>query len=432
MLLEDFNFTKKIFKGNIVHTPTMNGFEIIEHGYIIVENGKVESIEKELPLKYVDYPIRNYDKKLIIPGFIDLHLHSVQYPNRGLCLDLPLMDWLFTCTFPAESKFRDITYAKNVYANFIKQLWKSGTTRAVIYDSVFCKSAELLIDMLINSGLNAYVGKANMDINVPFYLLEGTKQSLIDTERFIVNTKGRSNKVKPAIYPRFVPSSTPKLLEGLGELAKKYQVPVISHISESIHELKIVKEMYPDFKNYADIYDNYGLLGQTPTIMAHAIYSNEEERKLLKENGVWVAHCPVSNFNLGSGLMPARLFIDEGLKLGLGSDIGAGAEMGIAESIRMAIATSKMVWLLSGEKLEPLKLHEAFYLGTKGGGSFFGNVGSFEPGYEFDALIIDDSPLLDMDYTIEERIQRFIYIGNDDYIISRYINGENIPEPHFS
>lgn len=430
--MEDFSFTKKIFKGNIVHTPTMDGFKIIEHGYIIVEDGKVESIEKELPLKYKDYPIRNFSSKLIIPGFVDLHLHSVQYPNRGLCLDLPLMDWLLKCAFPSESKFRNIEYAKKVYSNFIKELWKAGTTRSVIYDSVFCKSAELLVDMLINSGMSAYVGKANMDINAPDYLLENTNQSLIDTERFIINTQGRSKKVKPAIYPRFIPSSSPKLLQGLGELASKYKVPVISHLSESIHELNIVKKMYPDFENYADIYNYYGLLGQTPTIMAHAVYSNEEERKLLKKNNVWVAHSPISNFNLGSGLMPTRLFINEGLKVGLGSDIGAGAEMGISESIRMAIATSKMVWLMSGEKLQPLRTHEAFYLGTKGGGSFFGKVGSFEPGYEFDALIIDDTPLLDMEYTVEERIQRFIYIGSSDMIISRYVNGENIPEPFFT
>ena len=424
--------TKGIFRGHIVYTSTKDKFEIVENGYIVVsEDGKVESVSKELPIQYQDQPIHNVGNKLIIPGLTDLHIHSGQYPNRGLCLDLPLMDWLLDCTYPVEAKLKDLDFARSMYAKFIRNLWRGGNLRNVIYDTIFVESTKLLVDMFILSGMGAYIGKASMDINAPDYLREDTEQSLYDNEQFILETRNRSTLVKPAIYPRFIPSCSSKLLRGLGQLAIKYNVPVISHLSESIHEIKMVKELYPEFPTYADIYNHYGLLGQTPTVMAHGVYSNDRERKLLKEKGVWVAHSPSSNFNLGSGLMPARKFINEGIILGLASDIGASADISIMKSMNYAIATSKLIWLYSGETLAPLKTHEAFYLGTKGGGSFFGKVGSFEPGYDFDALVIDDEPLLDMDYTIHERIERFIYIGRDDFIVSRFISGKPLPEPFF-
>lgn len=421
-----------IYKGHIVHTPTKDKFEIFENGYIIVdENGKVDSILKTLPMKYQDRPITNYGNKLIIPAFTDLHIHSGQYPNRGLCLDLPLMDWLIKCTFPIESKFRNQNLARNVYSKFIKQLWKNGNLRSVVYDTTFVESTKILFDMFILSGMSAYIGKASQDVNVPDYIKENTEQSLIDNEMFILETKNRSNLVKPAIYPRFAPSCSPKLLSGLGELSQKYNVPVISHLSESLSEIELVNELYPGFPTYADIYNYYGLLGQEPTVMAHCVYSDERERKLLKENDVWVAHSPNSNLNLGSGLMQTRKFIDEGLKVALASDIGASAQISIHIAMNTAIATSKIVWLYSNEELEPIKTHEAFYFGTKGGGSFFGKVGSFEKGYEFDALVIDDNELLDMEYTIQERVERFIYLGKSEFIISRYLSGNRIPEPIF-
>ena len=135
--------------------------------------------------------------------------------------------------------------------------------------------------------------------------------------------------------------------------------------------------------------------------------------------------------NLASGLMPVRIFINNGIKVGLGSDIGASADISILRSMYTAIAVSKIIWLYSNERLMPLKTYEAFYMGTKAGGSFFGKVGSFEKDYEFDALVIDDSELCDMDYTLEERIERLIYLGKEEYIATRFMSGNIIPEPNF-
>jgi guanine deaminase len=425
------HYKTQIYKGHIIDTPTMEQYRIYENGYIVVEDGKVVDVFATLPEAYLDIPVSNYGDNIIIPGFNDLHIHAPQFPNRGLCLDEPLMEWLFDCTFPLEAKFIDLEFAKKVYRVLIKELWKVGNLRSLIYNTIHYDATLLLFDMLVQSGLGGYIGKVNMDIESPEYLRESTKQSLLETEQFIIETLYKSDLVKPIIAPRFVPSCSPELLTGLGQLAQKYQVPVMSHLSEELNEIKIVKQMYPSFPTYGSIYNYFGLFGQTPTVMAHCIYSNKEERALMKKNGVWAAHCPSSNLNLGSGLMPVRIFLNEGIKVGLGSDVAGGGTLSMFPSIIDAISTSKLVWLFSGKMLTPLSSSEAFYMATKGSGSFFGNVGSFEPGNDFDALVIDDHDILQLDYNLQERIERLLYVGSHENIIARFVQGRNLPEPIF-
>jgi guanine deaminase len=424
-------FKTQIYKGHIIDTPTMEQFRIIENGYIVVTDGKVVDVFSTLPEAYQNIPVSNYGDNIIIPGFNDLHIHAPQFPNRGLCLDDPLIEWLFKCTFPLEAKFIDLDFAKDVYKVLIRELWAVGNLRSLIYNTIHYDATMLLFDMMIQSGLGGYIGKVNMDIEAPEYLKENTLQSLRETEQFIIETQRKSEIVKPIIAPRFVPSCSPELLSGLGQLAQKYQVPVMSHLSEEIEEIKIVKQMYPKFPNYGSIYNYYGLFGQTPTVMAHCVYSNNEERALMKRNGVWAAHCPTSNFNLGSGVMPLRLFLNEGINVGLGSDVAGGGSLSMFPSMVAAMSTSKLVWLFSNKTLQPLSSSEAFYLATKGSGSFFGNIGSFEPGNDFDALVVDDHEMLDLEYSIQDRIERLIYIGSKDNIIARFVQGRNIPEPIF-
>ena len=269
-----------------------------------------------------------------------------------------------------------------------------------------------------------------MDRNTAEYLTEDTSQSLKETLEIIEEYKNKSDLVKPIITPRFAPTCTPNLLKDLGELAKEHNIPMQSHLSENKSEIEWVKELFPESKNYASVYDEFNLLGQTPTIMAHCVYNTDEEIDLLAEKGVYAAHCPYSNYNLSSGIMPVRKFLNKGVAVGLASDIAGGHSLSIPNVIVGSIEASKMIWLDSNKELAPLKFTEAFYLATKGGGSFFGKVGSFEKGYDFDALVIDDSFLSDInDLTIEERIQKFVYIGDDRNIIERYVQGKQIQEP---
>ncbi len=422
--------SKIVLKGNIAFTPTKDKFETHENSYIIVEDGKVVDICKELDKSYKDYTIQDFSDKLIVPGFIDLHLHAPQYPNRGLGLDKELIPWLETYTFPEEGKYEDLEYSRKVFSKLINELWRVGTTRSVIFASIHKDSTKLLLDMFIESGLGAYVGKVNMDRNTAPYLTENTRASIVDTEEILIEYMNKSSLVKPIVTPRFAPTCTEELLESLGNLAVDYKIPVQSHLNENKSEVVWVKELFPNSKNYASVYDEFNLFGQTNTIMAHCIYNTDEEIKLMAKNGVYAAHCPYSNYNLSSGIMPVRKFLNKGVSVGLASDISGGNSLSISNIIGGTIQASKMVWVYQDKELTPLTFSEGFFLGTKGGGSFFGKVGSFEKSYDFDALVIDDSSLSDInEISIEERLQKFIYLGDDRHIIERYVQGRKIEEP---
>jgi len=242
---------------------------------------------------------------------------------------------------------------------------------------------------------------------------------------------GLSSKVRLILTPRFIPSCTPEMLTELGELAHGLRLPVQSHLSENRSEIDWVRQLEPESSCYADAYLRYGLLGATPTLMAHCCYSAGEELRLLKENNVTVVHCPTSNSNLASGIAPVRMFLDSGISVALGTDISAGHNLSMLRVMQYAVQVSKLHYARSGGKVPYLTLSEVFWLATKAGGSFFGRVGSFESGYEFDALVVDDSYLNYDRYSLEHRIQRYVYLGDDRDIRVRFCCGVQLPEPPF-
>lgn len=418
-----------VLQGDIIYTENREEFISWEDSYLVVEGGKVAGIYRELGEEHRAYPIKDYRGKLIVPGFVDLHLHAPQFPNQGLGMDRELLPWLETYTFPEESKYKDLAYADQVYSKFVKALWSVGTTRSVIFSSIHKEATKLLMDKMIEAGLGAYVGKVNMDRNSPEELTEATDVSILETEELILEYKDKSDLVKPIITPRFVPSCSKELMEGLGKLAVNYGLPVQSHLCENVSEVEWVGELHPEHRTYGDVYNAYQLFGQTNTIMAHCIYNSDDEIRLMADNSVFAAHCPYSNYNLSSGIMPVRRFLEEKVPVGLGSDIAGGNVLGIFGVMAGAIQASKMKWIESQGQLEPLSSSEAFFLGTKGGGSFFGKVGSFEEGYEFDALVIDDGDLRIGELSLEERIQKFIYTGSEKNIQVRYVKGQELGEP---
>ncbi len=419
------------YKGNIIWSSQLGKLQSIEKGYIIVQDNNIKGVFSYLPAQYNNITLKDFGNKLIIPGFVDLHLHAPQFANRGMGMDKELLQWLEKYTFPEEGKFSSLDYAKTIYKELIKEIWKQGITRSVIFSSIHKNSTRLLLDYFIKAGLGAYIGKVAMDRNCPDYLIQPTEVILEETEEIIIAYNNKSNLVKPIITPRFIPTCTPSLLKKLGELAYKYNIPIQSHISENFREIEWVKNLHPEFENYAEIYNHYGCFGQVPTVMAHCIYNTEEEIDLMNKNGVYAAHCPDANYNLANGIMPARKFLDKDVKVGLGTDIGAGHKLSIKDTMVSAIQASKLKWLKSNKTLKWLTIEEAFYLGTKGGGSFFGKVGSFEEGFEFDALIIDDTPLGTTNISLKERLERFIYIGDDRNITHRFVGGKDISKPNF-
>jgi len=421
----------KIVKGNIIYTKDPNRFTVIEDGYIVTIDGKIKEVSNKLTEDYSNIYIQDFGDKLIVPGMNDLHFHAPQYRNIGIGIDKELIPWLNSYTLPEEAKFKELNYAENIYKKVIKNLWDHGTTRISLFSTIHKEGTKLLIDLFNSSGLSAFIGKVNMDMNSPDYLIESAEQSLEDTEEIIKYCHGKSNLVKPIITPRFVPSCSSKLMQGLGNLAKKYNLPVQSHLSENIEEIRWVKELFPKSKFYGDVYKEFNLFGQTPTLMAHCIHSPEEELKLIKENNITVVHCPISNLNIGSGIMPCRKYLNAGISIALGTDVSGGSSYSIFKTIAYTIQLSKLYWQQSNKAYSFLSTSEAFYLATKSGGSFFGKVGSFENGYEFDALVIDDSNLENEGYSISERLERFIYLGDNRNIICRYVRGEIVNEPIF-
>lgn len=419
-----------IVKGNIIFTKELGKYEIFETGYIVVEGKLVKGVFKEIPEKYSKLKILNYGHALIIPGFVDIHSHAPQFPNLGLGLDKELMPWLDSYTFPEEKKYSDSGYAKKVYSAFVRSLWKYGTTRSCVFATIHKNTTKLLMDLFAEAGLGAYVGKVNMNRNAPEYLLESSEASIDSTEELLEEYGHKYELVKPIITPRFVPTCSFELLKSLGELSKKYNVPVQSHLSENLSEISFVKKLNPKLKNYASVYDEAGLFGELPTIMAHCVWLEEDEIDLMVRKKVFVAHCPNSNSNLSSGIASIRKLLEKGLNIGIATDVSGGHSVSMMNAIASSAMVSKLKWLESNKADKPLTTAELFYLATKGGGKFFGKVGSFEEGYEFDALIIDDCNLsIFKPLSIEERLEKFIYTGDDRNIKERYVAGKKIEEP---
>ena len=420
---------KKIYKAHILFTKEKDRFEVFENGYIAVEDGIVKGVASNLKdLGCEGAKVTDFGDKLLIPAMNDMHVHAPQVHNQGVAMDLELLPWLQNYTFPEESKYADVEYAERMYRRFMHTQWLFGTMRSVVFGTMHTESTRVLMHLYQEAGMGALVGKVGMNRNCPDTLTEGVEAYVEGQESLIAEFGDDNALVRPIITPRFVPSCTPDLLKACGELANKYQLPVQSHLSENTSEIAWVAELEPESESYGDAYNRYGLFGQTPTIMAHCVWTNGAELELMKKNKVMVAHCPTSNFNLSSGLAPVRSFLDEGLPIGLGSDISGGHDLNMFRMLVYAIQVSKMHYQLDKSKAF-LTLPEIFWIATKSAGSFFGKVGSFEPGYEFDALVIDDSVLYPAEYSLQHRLERFIYVGDDRQIAHRFCRGQEVPEP---
>ena len=414
---------KYVVKGIFIDTISSDNLRI-RKGYLLIENGLIQEFSEDNPDKTIK--LYDYSEKLIIPGLSDLHLHAPQYSYVCTGMDLELLDWLYSYTFPEEAKYGDLDYAKKNYEVFVDDLLRSATTRASIFATIHVNSTLLLMDMLEKKKMVAYVGKVAMDRNSPDYYVEENGEK--ETIRFIEECiKKNYTYVKPIITPRFTPSCSDEYMEKLGEITKKYNLTVQSHLSETLDEIDWVKQLRPNDSFYGESYDKYGLFGNGPkTIMAHCVYCPEEEKELIKKNGVYIAHCPTSNTDIASGICPAAMYLRQGYLIGLGSDVAGGHTIDLFEVMRHTIQASKLRYVLVDDTQKPLTLTETFYMATNKGGSFFGKVGVFEKDYEFDALVLDESKINQLrGFNETERLEKFIY-HKDAGIEAKFIRGNKI------
>ena len=418
-----------VVKGNIISSKNPSELTIHENAFLVCAEGLTAGIFPELPEEYASFPLYDYGKCLIIPGLVDLHVHAPQYTYRGLGMDKELLDWLQTYAFPEESRYEDPDYAERAYRIFVEKMRTNATTRACIFATAHVPATLLLMEMLEKSGLITYVGKVSMDRNAPAPLCEESPAvAAAAVEKWLKASLKKYKNTKPMLTPRFIPSCTDDLLTSLGRFQKKYHVPVQSHLSENLSEIAWVRELCPYSSDYGEAYEHFGLFGgNAPTVMAHGVWPGKREFARIKERGVYIAHCPQSNTNIASGIAPVRQYLDAGIHIGLGSDVAGGSSDSIFRAMVDAIQVSKLRWRLITQDDAPITLDEAFYMATAGGGEFFGKVGKFEEGYEFDAIVLDDENLpAPREFSTHERLERIVYLGDDRNIAAKFVAGRKL------
>ncbi|NWS83223.1 GUAD deaminase, partial [Toxostoma redivivum] len=418
----------------------------ILHGHLlgVDDNGTIVFVEHADQLEqlaetwgFKTSDIRQLSKhEFLMPGLVDTHIHAPQYSFTGTRVDLPLLQWLTSYTFPTEAKYQDSGFAEEVYTRVVRRTLKNGTTTACYFATIHTDSSLLLAEIIDKFGQRAFVGKVCMDMNdsVPQYR-EITADSVQETERFVKELlEKKYPRVQPIITPRFGPSCTEDLLNALGDLAQTHDLHVQSHISENEEEVKLVENMFPAYQNYTELYDKNKLL-TSKTVMAHACHLSEEELKLFSLRGAAISHCPNSNFSLRSGVLNVRKVLEHSVKLGLGTDVAGGYSASMLDAIRKTMMASNSLQINKVNETG-ITLEEAFQLATLGGSQALGLdyvIGNFEVGKEFDALLINtkasDSPfdLFSADDFEVIRIGLMIQKKGDDRNISEvYVAGKQV------
>ncbi|KTF98746.1 hypothetical protein cypCar_00014731 [Cyprinus carpio] len=391
-----------------------------------------------------------------MPGMVDTHIHASQYSYTGTALDLPLLEWLNTYTFPVEAKYKDLDFANNVYTKVVRRTLKNGTTTACYFATIHTDASLLLGELADSFGQRALVGKVCMDCNsaVPQYK-ESPRECKEETDRFIkellkkevnngfilihliyyvtlVRVGVTYPNVKPVVTPRFAPSCSSSLLSELGEIANNNKLHIQSHISENKEEVELVKTLFPDCKSYTDVYLKHNLLTDK-TVMAHGCHLTDEELEIFRETGSAISHCPNSNISICSGMLNVRNILNHKVKLGLGTDVAGGYSPSMLDAMRRTIDTSKALTIQDPQH-KTLSFEEVFRLATLGGSealSLDDQIGNFVVGKEFDALRVNvcvpDGPIdLFPGECPKVILEKFLNLGDDRNITEVYVAGRQV------
>lgn len=415
----------KLYHGSIVFSRTAEELASYTDSYLAVDNGTVEGIYPTLPEHLRGAEIIELGGDVLIPAFSDLHVHAPQYPQRGLAMDELLPQWLALHTFPLEARFADMNYARAVYDAFLDDLVEHGTLHAVVFGTIHTEATGYLLERMEARGLDAYVGKVNMDCDSPAPLLETTEGSLRETEDFLARYAA-NRFAKPILTPRFAPTCSRELLFGLGALGQKYGVGLQTHVVESLWEAAEAVRRFPDCSCDTEIYERAGLLDGGPVVAAHFIFPSEEDIRILRRHGGWAVQCPDATVSIIAGIMPTAALGDAGIPLALGSDLAAGHSAGIYSQAARAVQLSKIKSFYEPEGNRAISFARAFSMATKQSGALFGRVGSLEPGYRFDALRIGGVEDSFESLTPAEIVERFCYAGETKHIRARYLAGKEL------
>jgi guanine deaminase len=398
-------------------------------GLVICRDGLIQAIGPYAALKSglpADAELADYSGCLITPGFIDTHIHYVQTDIIGV-QGHQLLDWLNEYTFIAEQAFADETVCRETARVFCDELLRHGTTTALVFCSVHTGSVDALFEEAQRRNLRLIAGKVLMDRNAP-EALRDTAQSGYDQSKELIKRWHGRGRALYAITPRFAVSSTPEQLELAGVLWKEHpDVFVQTHISENTDEIAEVRQLFPERRDYLDVYDHYGLIGRR-AVLAHGIYLGERELSRCHETGTALAHCPTSNTFLGSGLFRTRHVKDpkRPVQVGMGTDIGGGTSFSMLATMSEAYKVAQ----LAGH---PIDAVEAFFLATLGGARALAlddRIGTLAPGGEADMVVLDPNatPLLAFrnrrSRSIRETLAVLSTLGDDRAVRATYVAGK--------
>ncbi|MBT00581.1 MAG: guanine deaminase [Oceanospirillaceae bacterium] len=390
-------------------------------GVLWLEDGRIrlaDDADKVLPQLPVGLDVEVFKHHLLIPGFIDTHVH---YPQTEMVAAYGerLLEWLETYTFPVESKFADEAYGREIAARFLDELLRNGTTTALVFGSVHPQSVDAFFTEAQQRRLRMIAGKVMMDRNAPDYLCDTAESSYLDSKALIERWHG-VDRLQYAVTPRFAPTSSDAQLNYAGQLLKEYPgVYLHTHLAENPEECDWVNALFPDSEHYLDAYDQAGLLSRR-SVFAHGIHLCDDSCERLGTSGSAIAHCPSSNLFLGSGLFDLDRMTEHGVHVGIGTDIGGGTSF----SMLQTLADAYKVQALRGQKLDPFR---ALYLATLGGARALDledRIGSFRPGCEADLVALDlhATPFLQFRTQQCKNLFEVLFVLNtlgDDRVIDR-------------
>lgn len=428
---------RSLLRGDILYfteNPADHGraaYCYIENGALLVDNGKIHQIGQNADLTRLiqsGTEVFDYPDGLIMPGFIDTHIH---YPQTDMIASYGehLLQWLEKYTFPTETSFSDFALATGTADFFLNELLRNGTTTACVYGSVHPQSVDAFFSASQRRNMRMICGKVLMDRHAPA-LLRDTPESAYQQSKTLIDRWHHNGRQLYALTPRFAITSSPEQLGKLSLLLQEYpDLWVQTHIAEDKSEVNKVNALYPDAAHYLDVYDRYGLL--TPkSIFAHGIYLTSEEIARLKQAGSGIAFCPSSNMFLGSGLLDLQTLTDAKVNLSLATDVGAGTSFSMLQTMADAYKVAR----LTGSALSSL---QTFYMATLGNARAIKLddwIGSFNIGSEADMIVLDKSctPLLSRRIkhcnNLEEILFIFMILGDDRAVKATWVNGSCVYE----
>ncbi|MEM6254555.1 MAG: guanine deaminase [Cyanobacteria bacterium P01_D01_bin.156] len=415
------------------YVPEIESVRYISDGLMVLNAGHIEAFGNyaDLESDYGEIPITAYPDRLIMPGFIDTHIH---YPQTGMIAAYgeQLLEWLNQYTFPTEQKFNDKNYAGEVAELFLDELLRNGTTTALVFATVFPQSVDAFFEAAERRNLCMIAGKVMMDRNAPDAVCD-TAESAYQETKALIQKWHKRGRLHYAVTPRFAITSTDEQLRLAGKLLQEFpDVYLHTHLSENVDEVAWVKQLFPDCAGYLDTYDQAGLVKER-SVFAHGVQLTDEEFQRLSEAKSAISFCPTSNLFLGSGLFKIEQAKskDYPVKVGLGTDVGAGTSFSILQTANEAYKVAQ----LRRQKLSPFR---ALFLATLGGAKALcleDTIGNFALGKAADFIVLDPraTPLLafrnssDITYSLKDladRVFSLVMMGDDRVVQATYVLGE--------